>query len=76
MYSKDCTISVETSDSHENYYTAYKYICKSDKSLLQSDEHPDLREIGSPKIKHCMKAYQRKHELKKNNHITGKTKAK
>ena len=59
MYSKDCTISVETSDSHENYYTAYKYICKSDKSLLQSDEHPDLREIGSPKIKHCMKAYQR-----------------
>ena len=35
-------INVNFSDSHENYYTAYKYICKSDKSVLHSDEHLDL----------------------------------
>ena len=46
---------------------------KSDKSVLDSDEHTDLREIGSPKTKHCMKAYQRK-QAEQNNRITGKTK--
>ena len=58
-------INVNFSDSHENYYTAYKYMCKSVESVSHSDEHPDLREIGSPKTKHCMKACQRKHKLKK-----------
>ena len=57
--------NVNFSDPHENYYTAYKYICKSDKYVLHSDEHPDLREIGSHKTKHCMRPYQRKHKLNK-----------
>ena len=38
-------INVNFSDSHENCYTAYKYICKSEKSVLHSDEHLDLREM-------------------------------
>lgn len=35
--------------------TAYEYICKSDKSALHSDEHPDL---AFPKTKDCKKGYQ------------------
>ena len=58
-------ISRNFSDSHENYYTAYKYICNSDEFVLHSAEHPDIREIGSHKTKHFMKAYQRKHKLNK-----------
>ena len=58
-------INVNFLDSHENYNTAFKYICKSDKSALHSNEHLDLREIGSLKTKHCMKAYQCKHKLNK-----------
>lgn len=35
-------VNVNFSDSHENYYIAYKYIFISDKSVLHSNKHPDL----------------------------------
>ena len=43
MHLNGCTISVNFLDSHKNYNTAYKYICKSDKSVLHSNKHPDLQ---------------------------------
>jgi len=51
-------ITVNFSESHENYYTAYKYVCKSDDNVLLSPNHPDLQEVGSPATKKCMLAYK------------------
>ena len=58
-------INVNLSDSHDFYYTAYRYIFKSDISVLYSDEHREVREIGCPKTKHCKKTYHHKHKLNK-----------
>ena len=51
---KDSVISshgavVHFSDKSDNYYWAYKYVCKSDKDVLLSAGHENLNDIGSPK---------------------------
>ena len=51
-------IVVNFSDHHETYYSAYKYITKTDPHVIHSQNHPDLQEIGSPKTKKCIKAYK------------------
>lgn len=51
-------IVVNFSDRHDNYYSAYKYVCKSDLSVLHSKDHPNLKEIGSPRTKNSTKAYR------------------
>lgn len=51
------------SESHDNYYAAFKYISKSDKNVYLSDGHPNLKEIGSPKTKHSTRAYRKKHQI-------------
>ena len=51
-------IVVHFSDRHDNYYSAYKYVCKSDQSVLHSKHHPNLKEIGSPQTKNSTKAYR------------------
>ena len=51
------------SESHDNYYTAYKYICKTDVDVFKSFNHPNLDNIGSPKTKTCIKSYRNKHKL-------------
>ena len=48
-------INVHFSDKFLVYIAAYGYICKSDK-----ENHPDLRDIGSPRTKACMKANKAK----------------
>ena len=53
-------VTVNFSESHDSYYTAYKYICKSDTDVFHSANHPDLKEIGTPKTKKCIKAYRKK----------------
>lgn len=53
-------IVINFSESHDNYYTAYKYICKSDDNVYKSENHPNLDEIGSPKTKLCVRAYRNK----------------
>lgn len=46
------------SEKHDNYYTAYRYVCKSDKDVFLSQGHPNLDDIGSPKTKRCVKVYR------------------
>ena len=54
-------INVNFSSNHEYYYSAYKYICKSDENVVHSNGHPNLKEISSPRTKKCMASYKRKH---------------
>ena len=51
-------VVVHFSDNHDNYYSAFKYISKSDKDVYQSSDHPNLQEIGSPKTKKCVSVYR------------------
>ena len=39
-------IAVNFSESHDNYYSAYKYIAKADTEVFHSGEHPNLKEIA------------------------------
>ena len=50
-------INLHFSDQHLGYNVAYKYICKTDKNVVTSDQHPNLTQIGSPKTKKGMKAF-------------------
>lgn len=52
-------IAVHFSD-HEGYYSAYKYICKYDKNVYHSPNHPNLDEVGSPQTKNCQRAYRQR----------------
>ena len=52
-------VVVNFSESHDNYYSAYKYICKTDTEVFHSAEHPNLKEIGSPRTKMSTKAYRK-----------------
>ena len=44
-------INVHFYDKSLGYIAAYRYICKSGKEALHSENHPDLRDIGSPEPK-------------------------
>ena len=46
--------------SHQNYYTALKYIFKRDANIFLSSNHPDLQEMSSPKASKCLSALRRK----------------
>ena len=45
------------SSTHANYYSAWKYTTKSDKSFIQSTEHLNRTEQNSPKTKAAIKNY-------------------
>ena len=53
-------INVHFSDKSLGYMAAYRYICKSDKEALHTENHPDLRDIDSPRTKACMEANKAK----------------
>ena len=53
-------VQLHFSSAHTNYYSAWKYTTKSDKSFIQSTEHPDLTEQNSPKTKAATKNCIRK----------------
>ena len=44
-------------DRHENYHSAYKYICKSDTQVCHSKHHPNLKDVGSPVTKNPPRLY-------------------
>ena len=58
-------INVNLSDSHHNYYSAYCYVTKQDKSVYLSPGHPNLSTIGSPKAGKCIRAYREKSRRRK-----------
>ena len=51
-------IVVNFSDKHDNYYSAYKYVCKSDSEVYHSEEHPDLKDVAPPRTTVSTKAYR------------------
>ena len=53
-------INMHFSDKSLGYIAAYRYIGKSDKEVLHSENHPNLRDIASPRTKACMKANKAK----------------
>ena len=52
-------ICVHFSESSATYYAAFKYISKTDKNVYETPNHPDLKEVGSPKTKKMHKRLQR-----------------
>ena len=42
---KKSGIAVNFSDSHKNYYTAFRYISKSDTNIFLSSNHPNLQNL-------------------------------
>ena len=51
-------IVVNFSDNHDNYYSAYRYICKDDDSVHHSKHHPNLDDVASPRTKKSTQAYR------------------
>ena len=51
------------SKNHDNYYSAYRYLSKTDKNITHSKGHPNLEQIGSPRTKKCISAYREKRKL-------------
>ena len=49
-------IVVNFSDNHDNYYSAYRYICKDDDSVHQNKHQPNL-DVTSPRMKKSAHAY-------------------
>ena len=41
--------SVNFSNSHDNYYSAWKYVTKEDEEVLQSADHPHLWNSKPPR---------------------------
>ena len=60
----NCGVSVHYSSVHHNYYSAWKYVTKSDKDYAQSDEHPRLQDAVKPKTSNASHARCKR----KNNH--------
>lgn len=44
-------IVINFSDSHDHYVSAYRYLCKHDKAVAHSTDHPNLSNARSPKTK-------------------------
>ena len=59
-------ITINFSDHHDNYYSAYKYVTKEDTHVQHSKKHPDLSNIGSPKTKLSTRAYRESRKRKQN----------
>ena len=53
-------IILHFSSAHDNYYTAYKYVTKTDEEVFHSSDHPNLTNVHSPKTKSCIRAYREK----------------
>ena len=49
---------VNFSDNHDNYYSAYRYICKDDDSFHHSKHHPNLDDVASPRMIKLTRAYR------------------
>ena len=62
----DHRVSVHFSAKSLGYVAAYRYVCKSDKDVLHSADHPDLQTIGTlPISKKCIQANNKKASSRK-----------
>ena len=52
-------ITLNFSDKHDFYISAYRYICKEDTDLANSQNHPDLADAKSPRRKESFTQYRR-----------------
>lgn len=60
-------ISVHFSNLHHNYFSAWKYVTKSDEQVLESEGHPDLWNSKPPKTnKACSRKRQSRNEQREN----------
>ena len=66
-------ITVHFSDRHDNYHSAYKYICKKDESVEHSKHHLELDNVGSPRTKLTTQAYRRSRKPISVDNPTGQT---
>ena len=57
---KESSIQVHFWDAHDNHWSAFKYITKSDPNIFLSSNHPNMQEMSSPKTKVCVQANRRK----------------
>ena len=51
-------VVVNFSHNQDNYYSAYRYICKDDDSVHHSKHNPNLDDIASPWTKKSTQAYR------------------
>ena len=49
-------VSVHYSGVHHDYYSAWKYVTKSDKEFVESENHPRLREAQEPRTGNASRA--------------------
>lgn len=67
-------IKVNFSDSHNTYYSAYRYVTKEDNEALHSTGHPDLTD-GAPKTESAIASKKRNAKDKATNKKSKKRKA-
>ena len=53
-------ISVNFSDSHDSYLSAYRYVTKTDVDVVHSEGHPNLADAKSPQTKAATAANKRR----------------
>ena len=55
------SIILNFKEDNENFYTAYRYVCKvkEDMDIYKSPGHPPLEDIGYPPTKKAMIAYRK-----------------
>jgi hypothetical protein len=58
-------IVLHFSFQHLGYNVAYKYICKSDKNVLHSSNHPNLSMIGPPRTINAVKTFVKNSKKRK-----------
>ena len=58
-------VSVHYSSAHHDYYSAWRYVTKSDKDFVQSENHPCLREAPKPKTTNASRARCTKRKVKR-----------
>ena len=52
-------INVHYSARHHNYFSAWKYVTKSDKDYIESQDHPDLNDYPGPRTDAASRARRR-----------------
>ena len=57
--SREYGITVHYSSRHHNYYSAWRYVTKSDAECVESPEHPDLRNVGEPQTDRASRGRRR-----------------
>ncbi|CAB4028504.1 Hypothetical predicted protein [Paramuricea clavata] len=58
-------VSVHNSSAHHDYYSAWRYVTKSDKDFVQSENHPRVQEAPKPKTTNVSRARCTKRKVKR-----------